>query len=325
VIDVATGGRSSPALADEPGAREARAVLPDPRFADVYVSRVGLRSLASGPRAPLAVLAPLIAPDASLGVAAAMVASDGALELSTNSRLQPGLPAAQDSALAALPGFTPTLAAQVPADSLAYLGVGHPGGALRRALGGNQGVVGLVAGLLGGLKSSDLTALARKLLPALGPEAALAVAPPALTAGLPSGPPQLELVARGVDGTRAKRALAGLQSRPPFDLSRSALLVASSASALADLKQPQGTLDSSPAFTQATAGLPVAPSLLAYLDLSGLLPLFESAGLAENPAYPSFAAELRRLDALGLAIQSAPSGLQTELRLTLRGGPSAGG
>ena len=44
-------------------------------------------------------------------------------------------------------------------------------------------------------------------------------------------------------------------------------------------------------------------SLVGYLDLGALLALGEQQGLAEDPAYATFAAELRRLQALGLAVE----------------------
>ena len=236
-----------------------------------------------------------------------------------SSLLDPALAKKQTGSLAALPGFTPTLAGELPADSLAYIGVGHPTDSLRRGLKGSAGILGSAAGLLGGIKPAQLTALARRLAPALGPEAALAVAPPAVTAGVATEPPQLQFVAGGVDAKQAKQALAGLDPEPPNELSAERLLIASAPSALAALKDPKETLDASPSFAEATRGLPATPSLEAYLDLSGLRPLFEAAGLAGNPAYASFAGEVRRLQALGVAIESGSDTLGLDLRLVVAG------
>ena len=61
------------------------------------------------------------------------------------------------------------------------------------------------------------------------------------------------------------------------------------------------------------------PSLEAYFDLAGLVPLFEAAGLAENPGYASFAAEFRRLDTLGVSLSASRSSLNLDARLTLHG------
>ena len=56
-------------------------------------------------------------------------------------------------------------------------------------------------------------------------------------------------------------------------------------------------------------------SLLAYLNLSGLLTLGEQAGLAQDPAYAALAGELHRLTALGAAVRQSPSELETDVRL----------
>jgi hypothetical protein len=319
VIDVGTGVADTPPLAGDPAADEARAGLPNPRFADAYLSADGVRGLVSGRRAPLAAFAPLLAPGASRGATVAAVASGGTLELSAQSLLDRASAKRDEGVLAMLPAFSPTLAAELPAGSLAYFGVGHPARGLRGALKGTPGILGPLAGLLGGIGPADLTVLARRLLPALGPEAALAVEPPSVTAGVATTPPQLQIVASGVDAKAAKRALATVDPRPPSDLSGGRLLIAGDPKALAALKDPKEALDASPLFGQATDGLPSMPSFEAYLDLSGLVPLFETAGLAENPAYASFAGEIRRLQALGVAVESAPHELTTNLRLVVAG------
>ena len=54
--------------------------------------------------------------------------------------------------------------------------------------------------------------------------------------------------------------------------------------------------------TSATEGFGDELSLLAYLDLGGLVALGEQLGLAEDPVYATFAADFRSLDALGLAV-----------------------
>jgi hypothetical protein len=65
--------------------------------------------------------------------------------------------------------------------------------------------------------------------------------------------------------------------------------------------------------------------VLAYLDLGGLVSLAENAGLGEDPAYATFAQDLRRLEALGVAIESTPETLSTDARVLVSAGePGAG-
>jgi hypothetical protein len=64
-------------------------------------------------------------------------------------------------------------------------------------------------------------------------------------------------------------------------------------------------------------------SALGYLNLGDLIALAERAGLATNPAYLTFAPELSRLQALGIAVQGSPGELATDVRLAL--GDGAGG
>lgn len=60
-----------------------------------------------------------------------------------------------------------------------------------------------------------------------------------------------------------------------------------------------------------------APSLLAYLNVAELLTLAEREGLAEDPAYARYAADLRRLEALGLAVDVGETSIDTTLRLPI--------
>jgi hypothetical protein len=165
--------------------------------------------------------------------------------------------------------------------------------------------------------------------------------------------PILQFLAEGVDSERARRTLAQLQvpiseafdtgtslQAPVFDrrevggvemqvLGISPTVNLSYAVAGEDLAvatQPQGVeevvageggLDDTEAFQTATEDLAEEPSLLAYLDLSGLLDLAEREGLAEDPAYALFAGELRRLRGAGLSVASEPSSIDTDLRIVV--------
>jgi hypothetical protein len=165
--------------------------------------------------------------------------------------------------------------------------------------------------------------------------------------------PTLQFLAEGVDSERARRTLAQLQGpiaealdpgttlqAPVFDrrevegidmqvLRISPTVNLSYAVAGEDLAiatQPEGVeqvvtgdggLDDSELYQTAMEDLAEEPSLLAFLDLAGLLALAEREGLAEDPAYALFAGELQRLRAAGLSVAAAPSSVSTDLRVVV--------
>jgi hypothetical protein len=165
-----------------------------------------------------------------------------------------------------------------------------------------------------------------------------------------SGVPYLEFLSSGIDAKRAGRALASLQApiadalnpsagqaptfsqeevggvtahsvrlSPTVDLTYAiagtVLLIATDPVAVRQLAGESGGLTDEEAFKEATDGLPDSVSLLSYLNLEGLLTLGEHAGLAQDPAYETFAPELRKLRALGLAVRQSPTELATDVRL----------
>ena len=73
-------------------------------------------------------------------------------------------------------------------------------------------------------------------------------------------------------------------------------------------------------YERATEGFGDELSLLAFFDLAGLVEVGEQRGLAEDPAYATFAGDFRSLDALGLEISSSDDVLATDARLLLREG-----
>ena len=105
----------------------------------------------------------------------------------------------------------------------------------------------------------------------------------------------------------------------------SSLVVASDPAGVDQLVRGKGGLDAEDLFGRATDGFPGELSMLAYLNLGGLVGLAESSGLAEDPAYTTFASEVHKLQALGLAIRSSPDELSTDARLAVGGGRGAGG
>ena len=108
-----------------------------------------------------------------------------------------------------------------------------------------------------------------------------------------------------------------------YAIEGSTLVVATDPAAVKQLASGEGGLDGEELFDRATDGFPGEVSMLGYLNLGGLIALGESAGLGEDPAYVSFASEIHKLRALGLAIQSSPEELSTDARLIVGGGGGA--
>jgi uncharacterized protein DUF3352 len=101
------------------------------------------------------------------------------------------------------------------------------------------------------------------------------------------------------------------------------LVIATDPAAIAQVAEGDGGLDESDTFKEATDDFPDEPSLLIYLDLDGLVSLAEGAGLASDPAYATFAQDIRRLDALGLSVESEDDLLSTDARITVSGEEAA--
>jgi hypothetical protein len=214
------------------------------------------------------------------------------------------------------------------------------------------GLAAGVATLVKRVKQLGKVDLETDLLPSLGGEAAFALE--AEQGGgdveAPAGTPYVEFLSSGIDADRAGQALASLQApiadaldagsgqtltfsehkvagvtaqsvrlSPTVELTYaiagSILMIATDSAAVEQLAGEDGGLSDDHAFKEATDGLPDSASLIAYLNLDGLLTLGEQAGLAQDPAYEAFAPELRKLRALGLAVRQSPSELATDVRL----------
>jgi Protein of unknown function (DUF3352) len=242
VIDTATGAPDAVALADSPAAA-VRGALPAERVADAYLSPAGTRALAGRPTGLLSTLAPFFAPGATKGVAIGLVAADGSLELRIRSALDPSRARARPGFFAAFAPFEQTLAGALPADTLAYLGIGQPGRAIsalvRQASAEEPGLARAISALLGRVQAGGRPAVRQDLLPALGSEGALALEPgPAAparqrrpgaakssrSAPLPglggaanpraasAGAPSILYLGAGIDPKAARPALARLQT-----------------------------------------------------------------------------------------------------------------
>jgi hypothetical protein len=357
VIDAQSGATGTGSLADDLGAKAARDELPDLRFADAYLSPDGIARLVGNPRGPLATLDAVVDPVASEGVAAALVASDEGIDLAIRSVLDSERARAQPGFFAAFPEFEPTLAGSLPVDSLAYVGIGDPEhtliSLLEQASADQPGIAAGVSDLVKRVRELGKVDLETELLPSLGGEAAFALEPSGQAA------PYLEFLGSGIDAERAGRALASLQApiadalsptggqaptfserdvggvtshsvrlSPTVDLTyavvESVLVVATDPLAVKRYVDGEGGLSEADSFTEATDGLSGRVSLLAYLDLSGLIALGEQAGLAQDPAYETFADEIHKLQALGLAVRSSDTELTTDVNLIVGEDASSG-
>jgi hypothetical protein len=175
--------------------------------------------------------------------------------------------------------------------------------------------------------------------------------PPATTPSL--GAPFVTMVVDEVDTEQATRALARLQrpiataldpnrsrQAPVFDEQQidgvaaqslrvsptveltyavfdGRIAISTDAEGIEQVVGDGSSLEGSDRFEDATDGLPDEVSTLAYLDIEGLLRLAELAGLGADPAYASFSDELRRLDALAVAVSQDDDEIDTELHLTV--------
>lgn len=355
VIDAHNAAGGARSLADDAGAGAARATLSGDRLADLYVSKAGIKRFVAAPGAALGGLAPVLDPGASAGAAAALIASDDGLELEMRSILDPARASKHPGAFSTLPAFEPTLAGSLPSDSLGYVGVGEPGRTIELLLRGTSaseaGLFPVIGDLVGSLKGLAAVDLSRDLLPSLGSEGAIAVGP---VPGHGSTAPALTFIASGVDESRAAKALAVLQGplakaldpsshaafkkrriadvtayslrvSPTVDLTYalvdSTLVVATDPSGIRAVAADEPRLSNADPFKAATAGLPGDVSALGYVNLGELITLGQRAGLAANPAYETFAPELARLQALGIAVQGSSQELATDVRLVV--GPVA--
>lgn len=350
VIDAHSGAADTGNLGGEPAATGALDALPDERLADAYLSPDGIDRLIGNPRGPLATLDAAVDPGASNGAAMALVATDTGIEIDIRSELDEARAKAQPGFFAAFPPFDPSLTGSLPPDSLAYIGMGDPGKTLvsliEQASADQPGLAAGIASLAKQVKQLGKVDLETDLLPSLGSEAAFALQP----APGGTGVPYLEFLSSGIDAERAGRALASLQApiaaalspttgqaptfsehkvggvtahsvqlSPTIDLTYaiagSILLVATDPAAVKQLAGEGGGLSDDDAFQEATSGLGSSVSLLAYLNLSGLLTLGEQAGLAQDPAYATFAPELHKLAGLGVAVRETSTELATDVRL----------
>ena len=95
------------------------------------------------------------------------------------------------------------------------------------------------------------------------------------------------------------------------------LVIATDSLGIQQARSLDGGLDESEKFQDVTEGFPDSVSMIAYLDLTGLLGLGEQAGLATDPTYTTYAPDLRTLTAAALAVTAGGDRLDTDLNVAV--------
>ncbi len=195
--------------------------LPDDRFAYAFLSGDGARALIASEPA-LSPLNTFVNAAGTSGVVASLGFEGGRASLTIRSDQDPELVGDNPGFFSALPQFEPTLASDVGADALAYVGLGGPATSVESLLSRAQVEAPALARAFNDaeqdLRKSGGVSITDDLLPLLGTEAALSVEPvaeeaPTQTPGVvaPAGVPYVSVLAKGVDSKAAAQDLADLQ------------------------------------------------------------------------------------------------------------------
>ncbi len=377
VIDVSADVEGADSLASDGTATDAIDALPGERLADAYLSSEGIDAFLALTDGTLAPFEPLVDSGDSQGAAFSLAAEESGFRFATRSLLDPDRSEEAGGFFAAFEAFEPELPAELAPDTLAYVGFGSADETVSKLLG--QATIrapGIATGfteLVDRLRKAAGVDIASDLLPALGGEGALAVAPrPGPTAATaldpeagqvpddlqtPDAPdtitpeqsevPYAQFLASEVDEEAARDALARLQgefagsvdpaiANPVFReeifgtveaqvLERSpgdvlAYAAHESKLVIADDTEPVERLDGDPdeglvgseAYRSATDGLAEAPSLIAYLDLAGLVATAERLGAGSEGPFAAFAEDLRRLQTFALTVGTAEDLLSSD-------------
>ena len=168
-------------LASSPLETQVLDELPDDSVAKVAVSEDGVSELLAGRRGPLGSFEPFVNFDATVGAGAALIADDDAFELAVHSQLDPERLESSPGFFDVFPPFDPTLAEDLDAKTLAYLGLGDPAasieGLFTQAIAEAPGVATGFNELIDDLQRSGKVDLQSELLPLLEGEAALSIEP----------------------------------------------------------------------------------------------------------------------------------------------------
>ena len=289
-------------LADAAGPKAQMAKLPADRVADGWVSADGVRRLLA-PQGGLLGAAGVLFDQAALRGAAFGVSAKGdRIRIAVHSQLDPKLAKGGGSGFKP---FTPTLAGDVPADAMAYLGVSNLAPALQRLLAAAGTSSAALKPLVGQLNAPLL-----KIFPG---EAAII-----LTSKTPA--PVLTLLAATKDEGETRRALAQLPAAVRRSFATAVwdgkVAVSTDASGIAAVRDGKHLADT-PNWEKTVGNHPESVSSLLFLDFSRLLTLGEATGLSDSSAYRAAKADLQKVRAIGAATSGNSSESTAEISLLL--------
>lgn len=336
------------ALSSSAEADSVRNSLPEHRVADAYVSQDGIKRLLASRAGLAAQLDTFTDFSASRGLAAALVAHDDGLEVKLDSSLDPAKLKAAPGFFSAFPDFEPGLAGKLSSQTLVYLGIAHPGETVRllldQASAAAPGLVEAFDRFNRELRKKGGIDLTKDVLPVLSGEAAVAIAPARPT-------PYATFLFEDVDERRARAELARLQApliaalnpsrsgqAPTFEERKFDDVVARSVRLSAALDLTYAIFDGRVVVSTSPAGVrqaveggddlagqdsyqAVTPeasegvSALVFLNLEGLVKRAEPLGL--NQIVGGFRADIGKLKALGLTVESGENSLTTALFLQI--------
>lgn len=345
-IDVRAGRAAS--LAGSAGYRRAARGLPGGRFADGYVSALGVRRLLRPQSGAIGALGALVDRPGLRGSALALSAGGRSASLRVHSVLMPGSGRRRPALI------VPALVADVPAGAAAYLDTADLGGSLEALLrasaagiAAGQQLTGTLARVRRDMAHAGLD-FSRDILPLLSGEVALWLAP--------SSPlPALTLVAHATDESSTRAAMANLQIplarllAPPgpgaaptatfqqrsvdgaevFSLPTASgaeldyavfdgkLVVSTGLAGIRAVRRGGGSIVDSEPFRATLADRPKRVSSLLLLDSDQLLRLGERIGLTQSQAYPALRPDLASVAAIGAVTSAGETDSTTEINLSI--------
>ena len=290
-------------LAAAAGPKKAFGELPADRVVDGWVSRDGVRRLLAPQGGLLGAVGTLFDQPALRGAAFGLSAAGDRARLVVKSQLDPKI---ARSTASGFTKFTPTLADQVPATAMAYLGVSNLAPALQRIL------------AAAGSSSAQLKPLIGKLdkpLKQVFPGEAAIV----LTSAAPA--PVLTILAAAKDEAATRKTLAGLPAAVRKSFSTAVwdgkVAVSTDPKGIAAVKAGGDRLTDTDQWSKAVGNHPESISSLLFLNFSRLLTLGEQTGLGQSGAYQAAKGDLSKVRAIGAHTSGNDSESTAEITLLI--------
>jgi hypothetical protein len=296
------GGQGA-SLADAAGPKKAFGELPADRVADGWVSRDGVRRLLAPQGGLLGAAGTLFDQPALRGAAFGVSAAGGRVRLVVKSQLDPKL---ARSTASGFEKFRPTLADDVPASAMAYLGVSNLAPALQRILAAAGSTSAQLKPLIGKLDEP-----LKQVFPG---EAAIV-----LTSAAPA--PVLTILAATQDPAATRKALAGLPAAVRTTFSTAVwdgkVAVSTDPEGIAAMKAGGEHLTDTDQWSKAVGNHPESVSSLLFLNFSRLLTLGEQTGLGQSSAYQAAKGDLSKVRAIGAHTSGNDSESTAEISLLI--------